>query len=118
MPAFKRIQVPVLSLHGVVFDIFGPGPPAYPPKPVEGGVKAPAEGAARRPPLQAQSDGTLLRLALRADAGDPGPDTRAAFGLLDIEGFRLADEVAEFAVAVGANVEIGKQIGELRADLP
>ena len=48
--------------------------------------------------------------ALRSTAGDPGPDTRAAIALLDVESFRLAHEVAEFAMAVGANVKIGKQI--------
>src|SRR5882757_8212626 len=59
----------------------------------------------------------LLRL-FRTAAGDLGPDPRPALALFDVESFGLAHEIAELAVAVGANVKIGKQIGKLRADLP
>src|SRR3954453_21226519 len=56
----------------------------------------------------------------RGGAPDDGfdPDTRPAGGVLDVEGFGLAHEVAELAVAVGARVKIGKQNLELLADLP
>jgi hypothetical protein len=56
---------------------------------------------------------TLLRLAFGTPAGRLGPDPRPALALLDVKSFRLAHEVAEFAVAVGANVKIGKQVREL-----
>src|SRR6478752_6738723 len=62
--------------------------------------------------------GGSFALLFEAAAGGPGPDARPAFALLDVESFRLAYEVDEFAVAVGADVEIGKQVGQLRADLP
>src|SRR5690606_34842774 len=74
-----------------------------------------SSGWGRRLPADRQPAGLLpSAAALRCRLA---PDARGfAFGMVDVEGAGLADQIAQLTEAVGAGIEIRREIGELRAN--
>lgn len=61
------------------------------------------------PGLRGLRCGAFLRLRLDPDS------QRTALRMIDLEDVRLSDKIAELPESVGARIEIGGEVGEMRA---